>query len=285
MTTAAAHLEDAKEHAEEAMRTARPWVAKLARLGFAVKGLVYIIIGVLATKAAFRAGGATTDQRGALATIAHQPFGRVMLIVAGAGLAGYALWRLSEALLNLGRADRNAKGVMKRLAQLVSGVVYASLSFAAFQMASGSGSSGGGGNRTRDWTASLMRQPMGTWLVGIVGAGVIAAGLWQLWRAWKTNFGNKLSLHELGSAAGRSVIVLGRIGTAARGVVFGLIGTFLIIAAQRHNPHEAAGIGEALQSLETVDYGPWLLAVVAIGLIAYGVYELFEARYRRINVG
>src|SRR5687767_9991709 len=147
MTTAAAHIDDVKDQAEDAVRKVRPWVAKLARLGFAVKGIVYIIIGVLATKAAMGAGGETTDQRGALETIHQQPFGRVMLLIAAVGLAGYALWRLIDALFNPRHAHRGAKGLMKRAAELVSAIVYGSLSFAAFQMALGTG---GGGSS--DWT-------------------------------------------------------------------------------------------------------------------------------------
>src|SRR5687767_5265429 len=135
MTTAAAHIDDVKDQAEEAVQKVRPWVAKLARLGFAVKGIVYIIIGVLATKAAIGAGGETTDQHGALETIHQQPFGRVMLLIAAVGLAGYSLWRLIEALFNPRHLQGGSKSIFKRAAQLVSGIVYGSLAIAAFRMA------------------------------------------------------------------------------------------------------------------------------------------------------
>jgi hypothetical protein len=281
MTTAAGHIEDAKDNAEEAVRNVRPWVAALARVGFAAKGVVYIIIGFLAIQGAFSAGGRTTDAEGALQTIHQQPFGRIMLLIAGAGLAGYAAWRLIDALFNPTGSATGTKGLMKRAGRFVSGVAYGSLSLAAFQMVRGTHSGGGG---SQDWTARLMSKPMGGWLVEAVGVVVICVGLWQIWRAWKIKLGEKLALGSLHGAR-RWIIGFGRFGYAARGIVFCMIGTFLIIAAERNNPQEAGGIAQALQSLQTVDYGRWLLAAVAGGLMAYGVFELFEARYRRVEAG
>jgi hypothetical protein len=128
-----------------------------------------------------------------------------------------------------------------------------------------------------------MSFPQGIWLVGIAGACVIAYGLRQIHRAWTTDLDDQLSLGRMGPAARRWTLRVSRFGMAARGAVFGVIGTFLINAALKTDPAEATGIGGALQALRRQPYGAALLAVIALGLIAYGVYELIRAKYRRIE--
>jgi hypothetical protein len=273
------HLGD---HAEAAARRAanNPWVERLARLGFAAKGIVYMTVGALATQAALGSGGATTDTQGAIATIGQQPFGRVLLAVLALGLLGHALWRFVEAAVDPGHAGGDAKGIGKRIGYAVLGVAYIGLSLTAARLISGSG--GTGGNATQDWTARLMAQPFGRWLVGLLGLLVIGIGLYQLYQSYSAKFQEKLQLGQMSQTERHWAIRSGRFGLAARGVVFGIVGGFLVQAALQYNPDKAQGLGGALQTLAQQPFGPWLLGIVAIGLIAYGVYMLISARYRRI---
>jgi hypothetical protein len=273
------HLGD---NAEAAARRAahNPWVERLARLGFAAKGIVYITVGVLATQAALGSGGATTDTQGAIATIGQQPFGRVLLGVLALGLLGHALWRFVEAAIDPERKGGDAKGIAKRIGYAVLGVVYVGLALTAVRLISGSGNSGGGS--TQDWTARLMAQPFGRWLVGLLGLIVLGVGLYQFYQSYSAKFREKLKLGEMSQTEQRWAIRSGRFGLAARGVVFGIIGGFLVQAALQYNPDKAQGLGGALQTLSQQRFGPWLLGIVAIGLIAYGLYMLISARYRRI---
>ena len=282
MSTPANAVAEAKDHVEDAVREASPMLRALARLGFVAKGAVYIIVGVLALQAAFDRGGSTTDQRGALRTILHQPFGRTMLAVAGVGLLGYCLWRLIQALFDPEHYRHDAKSFGRRLARFCSGVAYGGLGVAAWQMVLGGDS--GGGNRTRDWTATAMSQTAGPWLVGAAGLIVFGVGAWHVYRAWKTKLGDKLLLDKWGARMRDWIIRFGRFGYAARGVIFCVIGVFLVVAAKNHNPNEAKGVGDSMQRIEQLSYGWLLLAAVAAGLVAYGVFQLVEARYRKIEV-
>lgn len=271
------------DSAKRASREAIPWVIWLARLGYAAKGVVYIIIGVLAFQTAIGTGGETTDQQGALQQIAQEPFGQVMLAVVALGLFGYAIWRIIQAWLDPDNEGSDAKAIVKRIGWAISGVIYAILGVSAVTIITGSGS-GGGGNSTDDMTATLMSQPFGIWLVGIVGAIIVGVGLYQFYRAYKAKFHDKLKLHEMSGQEITWATRAGRLGFSARGVVYTMIGGFLIQAAMRANPDEAGGIAEALSTLAQQPYGPYLLGIVALGLIAYGIFAFVLARYRRIFI-
>ncbi|NJP08441.1 MAG: DUF1206 domain-containing protein [Leptolyngbyaceae cyanobacterium RU_5_1] len=256
-----------------------PWVEPLARLGFVCKGLVYAIVGLLATQAALGAGGEKTDARGALGTIVTQPFGQILLSLVAIGLIGYAFWRVVEAMIDPENKGNGAKGIFQRLGYVGDGLIYAGLAITAVKILIGVGS--GDRNQTRDWTALLLAQPFGQWLVGVVGAGVIGFGFYQFYKAYTAKFCRELKLNEMSARERTWITRSGRLGYAARGVVFTIIGLFLIQAAQQTNPNQAIGVGEALEALAQQPYGPWLLGIVAIGLIAYGLYFAVQARYRQ----
>jgi hypothetical protein len=251
----------------------------LARAGFVARGLIYGIIGILAIKLAVGAGGRTTNQQGALKTIAHQPFGKVLLILVAIGLAGYALWRLTRALLGHGPEDSDTG--FERLAALGSGVVYAGLCAIAVEILLGSGSSGGSGNTSKT-TAGVFGWPGGTWLVAIAGAVLIGIGLYQGYRGISQDFLKDSKTEQMSPRVRNWIEWIGSLGHLARMVVFGLVGVFLIQAAINYNPNKAVGLDGALAKIEHASYGPFLLAIVATGLIAFGAYSLSDARYRRI---
>ena len=265
-------------------REARPWVERLGRFGIATKGLVYLLIGGLAAMAAFGAGGMTTDQQGIFAWLLEQPLGRPLLWLVTIGLFGYALWRLVQAGLDTEDKGTDASGLAMRAGYAVSGLLYAGLGVSAARLAMGGAGGAGGTQSTQDWTAWLMSQPFGAWLVGLVGAAVVGRGLFELYRAYSAKFREKLRLDELSGNQEELVTRLGRAGFSARGIAFLIIGGFLMVAAIQAEPREARGLSGVFDTLAAQPFGPWLLGLVALGLACYGLYMLVEARYRRIRV-
>ena len=257
------------------------WIEKLARFGYAAKGVVYAIVGVLALQAAFGSGGATTGSKGVIRTIADQPFGQILLVLLIIGLAGYVVWRFVQAIKDPDDKGTDAEGLVKRVGYGVSGVTYALLAFTALQIVMGGGSGGSGSKEL--WTAKLMAQPFGQWLVGLVGAVIIGVGLYHFYRAYQANFMKSYKTGAMSATEKTWARRLGRFGLAARGVTFLLIGWFFIQAALQAEPSEAAGLSGALDALANQSEGPWLLGVVALGFVAYGIYCFSRARYRHFK--
>jgi len=250
----------------------------LARAGFISRGLIYGIIGILAIKLAIGSGGTTTNQQGALKTIAHQPFGKVLLTLVAIGLGGYALWRFMRAALGHGPEDTDSG--FDRVAALASGIVYAALCVIAVEILLGSGSSSSG-NASKP-TAGVLGWPAGTWLVGLAGAVVIGIGLYQGYKGISQDFLDDSKTEQMSPLVRTWITWIGIVGHLARMVVFALVGIFLIKAAIDYDPNKAIGLDGALAKIVHASYGPVLLGVVAAGLIAFGVYSLTDARYRRI---
>jgi hypothetical protein len=263
---------------------ASPWIERLARVGYAAKGAVYMIVGWLATLAALRHGGKTTDSRGALLEILLQPSGPILLFAVSVGLFGYVAWRLVQAITDAEGKGRDAKGIITRIGYSVSGFIYGGLAVTALQLALGLATSNKG-NSSRDWTARLMLLPQGHWLVVLIGTGVIGFGCYQIYAGYKYKLPEYPDLSTMGRAGHTWVRQSSRLGLTARGVVFNVIGIFLIRAAFHHNPNEVQGLGGALRTLQQQPFGPFVLGIVAVGLIAYGLYMLMLARYRHISAG
>lgn len=260
-------------------------IETLARLGYAAKGIVYATVGLLAIQTAVGSGGKTTGSQGALQSIANQPFGQILLVIVGVGLFGYAIWRLVEAFIDAEHKGDDASGIGKRLGYAASGIIYGFLGVQAclILFGYGGGSGGSGGSSTRqDWTAWLLAQPFGRWLVGLVGALVIGFGFYQFYKAYQAKFRKQQKLSEMSRKEEKWSLRIGRFGLAARGVVLVITGGFFIQAAKQSDASEAQGLAAALNTLARQPFGPWLLGIVAIGLIAYGVHMLVQARYRRI---
>lgn len=257
------------------------WIERLARFGYAAKGLVYGIVGLLAAQAAVGNGGRTTDTQGALQAIVTQPFGKVLLGIVAIGLFGYVLWQFVQAIKDPENKGSDAKGILQRIGYAISGIIYAGLALSAVRIILGSG--GGNSNYTEDWTARLLSQPFGQWLVGTIGAFIVGLGFYQFYKAFTTKFRKQFNLSELSDTEQKWVKAISRLGLAARGVVFCVIGFFLIQAARQSDASQVQGLGEALHTLEQQPYGSWILGIVAVGLVAYGIYMVMQARYRRID--
>ena len=255
-----------------------------ARFGYAAKGFVYAAVGILALLAAFTTGGKTTDTGGALHAIAEQPFGTVLLALIAISLIGYVIWRLIQGFNDPGNKGSDAKGILTRIGYIFSGIAYAGVAVNAGLLAIGSSSGSGGGNSKQDWTAMVMQQPFGRWLVGIAGAITIGIGFWRIYRAYKTKFRKKLNLNELNSQQQKWLVNISRFGIAARGVVFVMIGFFVLQAAKNYDPEKVKGLDGALLTLAQQPFGKILLALMALGLISYAIYLFLQARYRRIKL-
>jgi hypothetical protein len=261
--------------------TARPWIEQLARAGYAARGVVYFLVGFLAVETALGARRRPTDTRGALQEIAGHSL--ALLWAVAIGLAGYALWRIVQGFLNSERKGTGLKGLAHRIGRIGSGLIYGGLAWAAVRIALGTRHVGDG-RSYEVWTAKLMSEPFGRWLVAAVGIGVIAGGLFQIWRGWSERFRREIRLQEMDATERKVALNSGKLGLMARGVVFLVSGWFLVQAAWRTDPHQARGLSGALAALAGEPHGAVLLGLVAVGLIAFGAYSVLLARYGRIVI-
>jgi hypothetical protein len=259
-----------------------PWMERMARAGYAARGAVYALVGLLAVQAAIGGRRHPTDTRGALQAIAGQS--TVLLWLIAAGLFGYAFWRIVQGFLDREHKGTGLKGLAQRTGRVGSGLVYGSLGVAAVRLALGAHRASGGQGGYREWTARLMSEPFGHWLVAGVGIGVIAGGLFQIRRGWTEKFRKEIRLQEMNATERKLAINSGKLGLIARGVVFLVSGWFLVQAALRTDPSQARGLAGALAALASQPHGTLLLGLVAVGLIAFGAYSLLLARFGRIVV-
>ena len=255
------------------------WVERAGRAGYVAKGVIYGLIGLVAIQVPLGLEEEPEDRQGALRMVGQQPFGELLLLVLAAGLAGYALWRLAQAFFDTEDDGTDPKGLAKRASYLARAGLYGFFAFSAFALVAGLGSSGGDEQQE---AASAFDLPLGRWLVAAVGLGFLGAGLYNGYRSLTKDFRKHLREHEVSPKVRGWVIVLGVVGHAARAVVFGLIGIFLVRAAWEYDPSEAKGIDGALLTLAEAPYGPAVLFAVGAGLIAYGAFCLVQARYREV---
>lgn len=280
MATGTLRGPDLGRMAHSGRRAGRSGVELAARVGYASRAGVYAVIGVLALMLALGEGGRTTDTRGAVEEVARQPFGSVLLVLLGVGLLAFAVWRFVQAVLDVEGKGRTGKGLVARVVLGISGGIHASLALFAFNLLRGRG--GGGGGNARSMTAELLSRPFGQVLVALVGVAIVGFAVYQFKQAVKGKMLDKLSLTGLAARQRTWVERISKAGVVARAAVFLLVGTFFLQAAVQADPGEAGGLGEALGALASQPFGPWLLGLVALGLVAYAVYQALEARYRRI---
>jgi Domain of Unknown Function (DUF1206) len=262
-----------------ARRTAdHPAMAWLARAGLAARGVMYVLIGVIAVQIAVDGSRRQADRAGAVRLVSHTAFGSIALWILVVGFAGMTLWRLSEAIN--GSAGPDGRKASKRLANLARAVFYAIVTYGILKYALGVGQPSSSDKQSRDLTAAALKHPGGQWLVVAAGLVVVAAGAYVIYRAYKLKFLKKLRLGSASPGVRKAVTRLGQIGGIARGVVFATIGVFLVIAGKDASPKQAKGIDSALRALSHTPLGPVLLIVVALGLATFGVYSWCEARWR-----
>ncbi|MFC9946605.1 DUF1206 domain-containing protein [Streptomyces pratensis] len=267
-----------------ARRAARSRAVEVgARAGFVARGVIYLLVGLLALRIAFSdGGGEQADRGGAIAEIAEKPFGNILLWALGVALAGMALWRLSEALFGQAGPDGDKAGKRAMAAGrflFYAFVSYSVLSYAAGDQGSGSGSSD---RQTDDVTARALQWTGGQWIVGIAGVAVTGAGLWMAYRAVARKYHKHLKTGEMTKKVRQAVDVVGVFGGTVRGAVFATAGGFALAAAVQHEPGRAKGMDDTLRSFTETPAGPWLLVLIALGLAAFGLFSWANARYRKI---
>lgn len=278
-------VDEVKDKAEGALEDAAEstWLERLARAGLAARGLLYVVVAILATQVAAGHDEVRPDKQGALQAVVHQPFGRVLVLLMAVGFAGYAAWRFVEAAVGPPDQPDSAKTNVKRVGYFLRGGLYTFFFGSAVKLFLWSNSAPTNNGAEADWTARVLDWPGGTWLVQAVGLGAIGAGLYIGWRGVAGKFRKRLKSLEMGSAVRKWVRAVGTVGMVSRMLVTIMIGVFLIAAARQHDPNQAVGIDGALRRLADRPYGPTLLVAVAVGLAAYGLYSFAEARYRRVG--
>ena len=258
---------------------AGPWVEPFARLGYAANGIIYLTVGFLALRAATGiSGDADVDRQEALLHIVTQPLGQALLAAVAVGLLGYAAGHLLMAARHPAKDDkRGLYALANRAAHAGSSLIYTSLAVAAAQLLT----TGllRAGNTPRDWTALVMHEPLGRWLVALGGVSILGISAYEFHKAYTAAF-RKVFVDSMEKAQERRLTILGRVGYVARGITYGIIGGLVLKAAWQFDPQEAGGLGQALASLASQPYGPWLLGAVALGLVAYGLYGVLLGRYR-----
>jgi hypothetical protein len=251
-------------------------VRALARLGLAARGLVWLVIGLLALSVLL-GGSEQTDQGGALREVADQPFGTALLVVLAIGFFGHALWRLLQAAVGHSGED-GAKRWAKRAESLLRGLVYAALGVAVVRFLTAGDSS----DKTQSVTADLMAASGGRWLVGLAGLAVLGIGAAMIVKGVRQDHAEELESWRMPSGLRRPAVRVGIVGQIGRGTVVGLVGVFLLRAAWQFDPREAKGLDAVLASVAAQPYGQVLLALAVVGVLAFAVWSFVEALYKRL---
>lgn len=267
---------EAKQQAEKAARGR--WTRGLARWGLVSKGTLYVLVGAIAVDVSVAGGERVQDRGGALSALADTWPGKLLVGALAVGLLGYALWRFVEAVLGGPVERRGEEAWWKRFGYAARGFWYLGLFGVAASALAGADESNGEDR----FTARVLEWPAGRWLVAAVGLGILGAGVFNLWRGVTGRFRKTLKLRKLSELEERAFTAMGVVGHLARGLVFALIGFFLVRAAYQYDAEEAIGLDGALAKVLRRDYGDTLLGFVAAGLLAYGLYCFVEARYREV---
>lgn len=263
--------------------TDHPGLRRLAKVGYVARGAVYAVIGLLALRLSAGYGGRTTDSRGAVATLAQAPFGKVLVVALAVGLVGLSLWMIAEAVGD--PEGRRRSGVLagaSRIGQVIAGTGHALLAFAAVRVALGGSAGRGGDAEAVSWTGRALQLPAGRWIVLVAATIVLAVGARRIWGALRRTFLEQLDLSRAGAGLRRWAPRLGTAGLCAQGVLFVLVGLFFAVAALRRDPREATGFDGALEAIARQPAGMALLGAMALGLLAYAAFSVVEGRHRRL---
>lgn len=282
--------EGAKQHAEQGAAKAADVARRtkiferIARAGYLTKGIIYAVVSWLAIDLVFgiSGGGKIEGSRGALDTIAQQPFGKIMIGVLAIGLVGYSLWRFVQAFLDPDEYGSDKKGLLQRFVKFLSGAVYTGLAYSVFQLLMSDKSVDGDSQTKQVMARKILELPGGKFLLGGLGLLVVGFAISRIYSAYKKSFLKQLATEEMSAKTKTWVTRIGQIGTSARGIIFGIIGGFIINGALQSKPSDVNGVQDTLKELAKQPYGNILLGIAAFGLLAYSLHCAVMARYRHI---
>jgi len=258
----------------------RPWLCGLVRVGYAAKGIIYLLIGVLAFRLASGiAGGRVTDGFGVLRVLARQPFGTLLLGAIGVGILAYTGWQIAEGIWDTRRRGGGWRGWTMRSLTILKGVVYGAIGWEAIRIVLGIRARS---QTADDYAGQAMRVPLGDVFLVLVGLGIAIYGVLQIRQAWMARFDDELDCRRLRREVGSWALAIGRAGTGARGVILGVMGITLMRAGFDRRPSQAGGLANSLWILFGQPYGRWLLMAIATGLMCFGVFQLLHARYAKL---
>lgn len=270
---------------QQAGEKSKEWIEKLARFGFVAKGAIYILIGILAGMAALNMGSnQQASKNGAVQMIFEQPFGKILAWILVIGLVGYVVWRFVQAVKDPDNAGSDAKGMAKRIGYAISGIIYGAFTFSIVRTLTGGGSSSGGSNNRQALTAQVLQWNGGSVIVTIAGLVIIGLGINYLYKAYTTKFNEKMHNERMSAGEQTWITRLGRIGFTARGIVWAILGYFVLQAGLNSNAGQVKGSEGVFSAIEQLSYGQWILLAVATGLVAYGVFQFAKAKYYQVNV-
>jgi Domain of Unknown Function (DUF1206) len=252
----------------------------LARAGLAARGVMYGLIGVIAIQIALGTTHQQADRSGAVRLVAATPFGSAILWLLVIGFSGLTLWRLSEAAYGAPGPDGRKAG--QRLINLGKALIYGFITWGILKFALGLGAPASSNKQSRDLTATAFKHSGGQYAVAVVGIIIVGIGLYLAYQAFRERFLRDMRMGSASSRTRQVVTWLGKAGGIARGAVFVTIGIFLVVAAVDAKPGQAKGIDSALVTLAHTPLGPWLLGVVALGLVLFGIFSCCEARWRQV---
>jgi hypothetical protein len=242
-----------------------------ARTGWFARGVVYCLLAFIALSGS---GASDPSPQGVFRSLSEMPAGPILLFLLALGLALYGAYRIYGAVLDSENKGKDAKGLLTRTGHAASGIAHFLLAWAALRLAFGNANAGKGG-REKEAAGMLLDVPLGDVLLGLIGAGFLAAAAQQAIKAWTSEFAK-----DLAPEAPAWAVPVGRAGLAARSVVFAVIGFSLVRGGWFGAAGEVKGLGDALSSLTD---NPALYLLVAAGLFLFGVHSFVEARWRRIR--
>jgi hypothetical protein len=258
-----------------------PWFERGVRVGLVAYGVIHLLVGWLALQLAFGDRSGSPDQQGALQQIAQESYGDGLLWVIGVGLIILAIWQVFEAIWGHRKRDE-PKRTIKRISSAGKVVFYSVIGISAIKFAVNAQSSSKK-DSTDTMTADLMKQTAGQWLVAAVGIVIIVIGVMQVKRGITKSFTKDLDGRATSGDSGTAVEKLGQVGYISKGIAVGVIGVLFVWAAWDHDPKKAGGLDTALRKILDQPFGPVLLAAIAIGIIAFGLYCFAWAKYADTN--
>ena len=256
------------------------WVEKFSRFGIFSKGIVYCVLGLLAFLAAIGSRKGDASKEGTFKVILEQPFGKILLAIVAIGLVGYVVWRLIQAIKDTENKGADAKGMIARVGFALSAIMYAGFAYLAADLVLGnSNGSSGGGNK--EMTQKLLEHSYGQIILGIIALIVIGQAINQIYKAYTGKYKKKIRQEKMSAKESDVFSKVGKVGYTARGIVLAIIGYFILRAALESNSNEVKDTEGAFGFINN-SFGPIVLGIVALGLIGYGVFMFFMAKYREI---